>query len=446
MNKNHKPKANMIQTGLYDAVAQCTSRGLRMSTQFAAEMLVASVDVHPSTTSSTTTSSSTATSSSYLLAKACFDRGEYLRAAHTLRNLPLVASPRNLEGTATASVSCDRLAYFLRCYSLYLAGEKRREEIQAERGGPSNHWAPGLAQGNSPTNAASSSAPDPSGGANPPSGQASGMLGGGNGNGNDNLSLLHGELTNLYNRNVDHNQEPILDGFLLYLYGVVLRDLGNIKHAKLILCESVIAYPLNWSAWLDLALLCPEKQSLIDIQRILNEKMNQQQKNSNGSNGSSSSSSSVDGESPGGSMRNFIDENWIGQCFMGHALMEQQEHNEAKYYFQNLFLSFPNSAYLNSALAKTHYNAREYDQSKELYEALRSEDPYRLDGMDVYSNILFVKGLRAQLSHLAHSAMKIDKFRPQTCCIVGNYYSLKGQHERAVIYFRRALKLGKCVN
>ena len=58
-------------------------------------------------------------------------------------------------------------------------------------------------------------------------------------------------ISTLYNRNVDHNQEPILDGFLLYLYGVVLRDLGNIKHAKLILCESVIAYPLNWSAWLE---------------------------------------------------------------------------------------------------------------------------------------------------------------------------------------------------
>ena len=94
--------------------------------------------------------------------------------------------------------------------------------------------------------------------------------------------------------------------------------------------------------------------------------------------------------------------------------------------------------------------------------------------MDLYSNILFVKGARAQLSHLAHSAMKIDKYRPQTCCIVGNYYSLKGQRkdmctvvvcrsillfflfflvthvcmnhshstdERAIIYFRRALKL-----
>lgn len=35
----------------------------------------------------------------------------------------------------------------------------------------------------------------------------------------------------------------------------------------------------------------------------------------------------------------------------------------------------------------------------------------------------------------------MNKFSPQSCCVVGNYYSLKGCHEKAVIYFRRALKL-----
>jgi anaphase-promoting complex subunit 8 len=31
----------------------------------------------------------------------------------------------------------------------------------------------------------------------------------------------------------------------------------------------------------------------------------------------------------------------------------------------------------------------------------------------------------------------------ETCCIIGNYYSLKGQHEKAVLYFNRALKLNR---
>lgn len=36
-----------------------------------------------------------------------------------------------------------------------------------------------------------------------------------------------------------------------------------------------------------------------------------------------------------------------------------------------------------------------------------------------------------------------DKFRPETCYVVGNYYSLKSEHEKAVIYFRRALTLDR---
>ena len=61
--------------------------------------------------------------------------------------------------------------------------------------------------------------------------------------------------------------------------------------------------------------------------------------------------------------------------------------------------------------------------------------------MDTYSNILFVYGERAALSSLAHQAHATDKYRVQTCCIVGNYYSMRGSHERAIVYFQRALLL-----
>lgn len=49
----------------------------------------------------------------------------------------------------------------------------------------------------------------------------------------------------------------------------------------------------------------------------------------------------------------------------------------------------------------------------------------------------------AELSYLAHQAVETDKFRTETCCIVGNYFSLRGQHERAVVHFQRALRLNR---
>lgn len=50
---------------------------------------------------------------------------------------------------------------------------------------------------------------------------------------------------------------------------------------------------------------------------------------------------------------------------------------------------------------------------------------------------------RPQLAFLAQVASATDKFRPETCCVIGNYYSLKSEHEKAVMYFRRALTLDR---
>lgn len=50
---------------------------------------------------------------------------------------------------------------------------------------------------------------------------------------------------------------------------------------------------------------------------------------------------------------------------------------------------------------------------------------------------------RPKLAFLAQLATATDKFRPETCCVVGNYYSLKSEHEKAVSYFRRALMLDR---
>lgn len=70
-------------------------------------------------------------------------------------------------------------------------------------------------------------------------------------------------------------------------------------------------------------------------------------------------------------------------------------------------------------------------------------DPYRLDSMDHYSNALYVLENRSKLAFLAQLCVATDRFRPETCCVVGNYYSLQSEHEKAVMYFRRALTLDR---
>ena len=87
--------------------------------------------------------------------------------------------------------------------------------------------------------------------------------------------------------------------------------------------------------------------------------------------------------------------------------------------------------------------SQDFDEAESIFAALLHADPHRIDSLDHYSNILYVMSARPKLAFLAQFATATDKFRPETCCVVGNYYSLKSEHEKAVMYFRRALTLDR---
>lgn len=85
----------------------------------------------------------------------------------------------------------------------------------------------------------------------------------------------------------------------------------------------------------------------------------------------------------------------------------------------------------------------DFEEASHIFTEILISSPHRLDSLDHYSNILYVMGARPQLAFVAQVATATDKFRPETCCVVGNYYSLKSEHEKAVMYFRRALTLDR---
>ncbi|KAI9906533.1 hypothetical protein PsorP6_004471 [Peronosclerospora sorghi] len=97
--------------------------------------------------------------------------------------------------------------------------------------------------------------------------------------------------------------------------------------------------------------------------------------------------------------------------------------------------------YLLAQQALTSYHIRDFDLSQEQFERLAAQDPYRMENMDVYSNVLYVNEKKTELSRLAHRALKVEKYRQETCCIIENFYSIKNKDDRAIIYFYRALKL-----
>ncbi|XP_065653514.1 cell division cycle protein 23 homolog [Hydra vulgaris] len=197
--------------------------------------------------------------------------------------------------------------------------------------------------------------------------------------------------------------EDSLDAFGFYLNGVVLKRISLFKEASESFECAVQMQPMLWCAWQELADLCEDRQILKDLK---------------------------------------LPKHWMCEFFYAYAEMELHMNEEALSRYQKISLEgFENSTYIKSQIATALYNLRDFEASVEHFKCLQTMDPYMLDHIDTYSNILYIHDDRVELSYLAHRACEVDKYRAETCGVVGNYYSLRGDHDKAVLYFKQSLRL-----
>lgn len=201
-------------------------------------------------------------------------------------------------------------------------------------------------------------------------------------------------------------------GWLEYLYGTVLSKSRQESLAQQWLLRSVRLNPYHWGAWEELISLL---SSVDDLSAQLS--------------------------SPSALPPNII--SIMYQAVASVDLFSTTDQSATLSSLRTLLSYFPTSTFLLTQLATLHYHAKEYETAASIFQDLLVTHPHRLDGLDHYSNILYVMTDRPRLAFLAHLATSVDKFRPETCCVVGNYYSLCSQHEKAVMYFRRALTLDR---
>lgn len=334
---------------LHHAVEQLKARGLVQSALWAAEILSALDASQPDLTEScgndTKTTSGNVTleqpkslkfSISLMLAKSYFDTRQYRRVADVLKR------DQSAEGR------------FLRMYSLYLAGERRKEEERMELA----DW------------------PE-----------------------TDNL-----ELPKLRDQLEDLRDSGQMDSHLWYLFGVVLKRMKQPETAIEALVRSISLFPLNQGAWLELAPLCETRRAAEALK---------------------------------------LPSHWMRSIFIGCILNDTEGSELARDIFTAFVTVLPSCRYAKLQLATSFYHMRLFDEAQQLFDEIYAQDEYCLDGVDIYSNILYVKDDKVQLSVLANKCIKVDKFRVETCCVIGNYYSLRGQHDQALSYFQRALRINR---
>ncbi|KAI9104659.1 hypothetical protein DFS34DRAFT_205219 [Phlyctochytrium arcticum] len=199
-----------------------------------------------------------------------------------------------------------------------------------------------------------------------------------------------------------------LDSFGLYLSGLAYARLGIRPKAQYSLLRSVTLYPFNWSAWEELGKLIENRDQL---EALLPEIM--------------SVVSPI--------MRHFF----VVHLMSTRGLAAETFPQSATY----LSSVFPDNPHLDLQLALAYYHQGKYDRALTYFEEYREQNPCSLDFIDVQSHILFTMQDMTRLSMLAQQAFKIDRYRPETCIAVGNYFSARRDHYRALDYFQRALRL-----
>lgn len=111
-----------------------------------------------------------------------------------------------------------------------------------------------------------------------------------------------------------------LDGYCLYLYGIVLRKLELIPLAVDVFTKAVNKEPILWAAWQELGQTVPDKEKLSLIQ---------------------------------------LPEHWMKQFFLAHTALEQLNNDEAMLMYCNLReQGFSKSSYLLAQTAIAHHNRR----------------------------------------------------------------------------------------
>lgn len=175
-----------------------------------------------------------------------------------------------------------------------------------------------------------------------------------------------------------------LDGFGLYLFGVTLKKLHLTKEASDVLVESCYRQPMHWGSWLELAALITDREKLEALT---------------------------------------LPNHWMKHFFMAHMYLELQLLDEGLALYRELqAMGFENNGYVLAQTAIAVHYGRDVDNAIEIFKKIIKDDPYCLDNMDTYSNLLYVKELKVELANLAHRATEIDKYRLETCCIVGNAF------------------------
>ncbi|KAL6559758.1 Cell division cycle protein 27 B [Orobanche gracilis] len=111
----------------------------------------------------------------------------------------------------------------------------------------------------------------------------------------------------------------------------------------------------------------------------------------------------------------------------------------------NVYMKLPqkqyNTGWVLSQVGKSYFEMVDYLEADRAFSLARIASPYNMEGMDIYSTVLYHLKEDMKLSYLAQELISTDRLSPQSWCAMGNCYSLQKDHETALKNFQRSVQL-----
>jgi len=71
----------------------------------------------------------------------------------------------------------------------------------------------------------------------------------------------------------------------------------------------------------------------------------------------------------------------------------------------------------------------DFEAAERAFDEVRKVDPFRLDEIEIYSNMLYVMGKKAKLGQMAHEYAQVNKNRAEVCCLIGQFVCPPSHHD-----------------